>query len=267
MTDFSHKPTALFNDARTISDDSAEIVRRRQSSISCAFTLIELLVVVAIIAVLVAILLPSLSGARESAKLVSCMSNMKQIQLGIQMYRDENTDHVPYVNDSAYSPAGTWLPDTDYWCDWVGRLQKMNAVPDTRVFRCASDPHDRGLRVLGATNLTISYGINEYLSHHWPDWCPPITQLSEDVRKIIPVVSDACYAMTSGWVSGVNNWQARAANANLPYTPFAGLVADPALKRHTRGSVVLFADDHIAVVSQDELMDRSLVRYSDKYWW
>ncbi len=66
-----------------------------QQKIRHAFTLVELLVVIGIIAVLVGVLLPALSRARQQAMLVQCESNMRQWGLGFQMYVDENHGQLP----------------------------------------------------------------------------------------------------------------------------------------------------------------------------
>jgi prepilin-type N-terminal cleavage/methylation domain-containing protein/prepilin-type processing-associated H-X9-DG protein len=72
-----------------------------QPSAKAAFTLIELLVVIAIIAILAALLLPALASAKERSKRVSCLSNLRQVNLALQMYAGENQNNLP-VGDGGY---------------------------------------------------------------------------------------------------------------------------------------------------------------------
>ena len=86
-----------------------------------SFTLIELLVVVAIIAVLVAILLPAISQARERARAISCGTRLKQIGQAFCQYRMDNYDRGPFgMKDFTTSGGSSWIDGANVpdYCGW-----------------------------------------------------------------------------------------------------------------------------------------------------
>src|SRR5437016_11262467 len=110
------------------------------SSVKKGFTLIELLVVIAIIAILAAILFPVFAQAREKARAISCLSNIKQVDLSFQMYMQD------FDEMWIYRPGhGTNTTDCDwhYICgrfelDWEDVVQPY--TKNYGIFDCPSAP-------------------------------------------------------------------------------------------------------------------------------
>lgn len=145
-----------------------------------AFTLVELLVVIAIIGLLVALLLPAVQAARESARRMQCANNLKQIGIATHLYMDLNRGLPPngiftysasaMVQTSPWSAFARLLPHIEQESlfrniDLSGGYASQTAVSSKRIatFLCPSEINDRGSGsdpVYGNKYWTLNYAVN-----------------------------------------------------------------------------------------------------------
>jgi len=139
-----------------------------------AFTLIELLVVVAIIAVLISVLLPSLSQARESARRTVCMSNLKQIGTAFVFYMDSYNEKLPpgILNKNGYLLG---------WFDFLYEMDPVYWDKDGKhVLMCPSDDSAKN----NAWHITYRVNFEYFRYSSLPGYYYPYTQINDPERKI-----------------------------------------------------------------------------------
>jgi prepilin-type N-terminal cleavage/methylation domain-containing protein/prepilin-type processing-associated H-X9-DG protein len=131
-----------------------------------AFTLIELLVVIAIIAIIAALVLPALSGAKAKAQRTTCLNNLKQINLAVNLYAGDNDDMLPAITNVD-------SPNQFFWGFYKPLVMKYAGLqgapsPQDKLFDCPADTFNYYTPTgyvaqslfLTVSNVYTSYGYN-----------------------------------------------------------------------------------------------------------
>jgi len=152
----------------------------RRASRSTGFTLIELLVVIAIIAILAAILFPVFAQARERARSASCLSNMKQFGLAIQMYKQDYDECVsgPFIYNGAWGDCNVlvWFPDLHM--PYVKNRQ-LKVCPSGREYTTFAAPST--MDVPGTCGWGDAGNGQYYFSYKWNSiWAWPCSDPRSD---------------------------------------------------------------------------------------
>jgi prepilin-type N-terminal cleavage/methylation domain-containing protein/prepilin-type processing-associated H-X9-DG protein len=208
-----------------------------------AFTLIELLVVIAIIAILASILFPVFARARENARRSSCLSNLKQISLGVMQYTQDYDERYPVTpNLAVLRPGAAGMPGSKYtisngvsdgqWETWMDVV--FPYVKSLQIFDCPSSPE----------LWMPSYGYSSAMSGghtalYKSGGANGIPLSLAEVSRPAEIIAFADYNTVFSTGMGPNDARNK---ANARYT-------NPAEYRrvapHLDGGVISFADGHV----------------------
>jgi prepilin-type N-terminal cleavage/methylation domain-containing protein len=193
------------------------------------FTLVELLVVIGIIALLISILVPTLSRASENGRRTRCLSNLRQLSMAWLSYANDNKGRICGSN--------TNNPDARPFYDWVGNGDTRETITKGVLY-----PYVNSVGIYKCPNDRISYwhtySINSWLNGEGPapagiGLCKTLGQIKNSSRTFVFIeeLDKRGYLMNSFWVE--------------PY-PAQNWVDSPA-PMHDKVGMLSFADGHAEV--------------------
>ncbi len=236
-----------------------------------AFTLIELLVVVAIIALLISILLPSLQRAREQAKAAACGSNVRQMGVAMEQYLEDNQEYYPGEHSMKNGIAhNVWAPrlrlyaslnEKLFWCPAADDATHWKVIlgvprPPQYVRGYGYQPTEKPLRTGWHSTLFCygynSWGVFETFDYEGlilglganvdDDWCPWVWSVR---RKDVVCPADM---IAIGDSKADGNW-------DTAIDPDHADDSEWPSARHFGGAMLLFCDGHGIWGEQSQLVE------------
>jgi prepilin-type N-terminal cleavage/methylation domain-containing protein len=232
------------------------------------FTLIELLVVIAIIALLVSIVVPALSAARNSAKDVMCLSHLSQIGKGFTLYANDNEGHIPKNGGTSWKVNIFWILA---FAPYVGEhYEKFEDYTKSEIFNCprypdreqtvdyiisswgrqldGSDEADASTRISDYTNPGTKIYITDYASPTYKD-----NNGAEQVRSTVAIIKN--YKDLEAARAGLDQHYPQ----HLPTWPDKSLWKVEGDRHKREGSNAVFYDSHAEWVHKDRHIPQAYV--------